>query len=102
MCSAKMETLPVPSSKGAELRLAQPDRLFEHRLEHRREIAGRGVDHLQHLGGRGLLLQRLLLLGQQPRILHRDHRLGGEVFQQSDLLVGEGTHLLAVDREDAE
>ena len=37
--------------------LAQAHRLFEHRVEHRREVAGRGIDDLQHLGGRGLLLQ---------------------------------------------
>ena len=77
-------------------------RLFQHRVEHRRQIAGRGVDHLQHLSGRGLLLQRLALLGDQPRVLHRDHRLGGEVLQQRDLLVGERPHLLAVDRDAAE
>ena len=33
-------------------------RLFQHRVEHRREVAGRGIDDLQHFGGRGLLLQR--------------------------------------------
>ena len=67
-----------------------------------RQFAGRCVDHLQHFGGRGLLLQRLPLLGDQPRVLHRDHRLGGEVLQQGDLLVGERPDFLAVDRKDAE
>ena len=38
-------------------------RLFQYRVEHRREVAGRGIDDLQHLGGRGLLLQRLVALG---------------------------------------
>ena len=38
----------------------------------------------------------------QPRVLHRDHRLSGEVLQQRDLLVGERPHLLAEDRDDAE
>ena len=38
-------------------------RLFEHRVEHRPEVAGRAVDDLQDLGGRGLLLQRLVALG---------------------------------------
>ena len=28
--------------------------LFQHRIEHRREIAGRGIDDLQDFGGRGL------------------------------------------------
>ena len=74
--------------------LAQPHCLFQHRVEHRREIAGRGVDDLQHLGGRGLLLQCLARLGDQPRVLHRDDRLRGEVLQQGDLLVGEWPNLL--------
>src|SRR5207248_180675 len=39
--------------------LAQPDRLVDHRLEYRREVAGRRIDDLQYLGGRGLLFQRL-------------------------------------------
>jgi hypothetical protein len=38
-------------------------RLVEHRIEDRGEVAGRGVDDLQHLGARGLLLQRLVTLG---------------------------------------
>ena len=52
---------------------------------------------LQHLGGRCLLLQRLARLGHQPRILHRDDRLRGEVLQQRDLLLGERPDLLAID-----
>ena len=72
-------------------------RLFQHRVEHRREVAGRGVDDLQHLGGRGLLLQRLARLGDQPRVLHRDDRLRREILQQRDLLVGERPYLLAED-----
>jgi hypothetical protein len=34
-------------------------RLFQYRIEHRREIAGRGADDLQDFGGRSLLLARL-------------------------------------------
>ena len=34
--------------------LAQAHRPIEHRVEHRREIAGRRIDDPQHLGGRGL------------------------------------------------
>ena len=52
----------------------------------------------KHLGGRGLLLQRLARLGDQPRVLHRDDRLRREVLQQRDLLVGERPHLLAIKR----
>ena len=38
---------------------------------------------------------------QQPRILHRDHRLGGEALKQSDLLVRKATDFLAVNRDHA-
>ena len=66
-CSDGLKALAVIGVQHAERGLAQPHRLFQHRIEHRREIAGRGVDDLQHLGGRGLLLQCLALLGDQPR-----------------------------------
>ena len=49
---------------------------------------------LQHLGGRGLLLQRfgqivgaLAQLVDQPRVLDRDDGLGGEGLEQRELLV---------------
>jgi hypothetical protein len=42
---------------------AEPNRLFEHRIKHRREVARGGVDDLQYLGGRGLLFQCLVTLG---------------------------------------
>ena len=45
------------------VRLAKPRRLFEHGVEHRGEVAGRGVDDLQDLGGRGLPLEPLVTLG---------------------------------------
>ena len=50
------------------------------------QIAGRTGDDLEHLGGRGLLLQRfgeivgaLAQFAEQPRVLDGDHGLGGEV-----------------------
>jgi hypothetical protein len=65
-------------------------------MEHRREIAGRGVDDLQDLGGRSLLLQCLARLGQEPRVLHRNNRLRREILQQCNLLIGEGENFLAM------
>ena len=56
-----MDPLAIVGPKHAERRLAQVQRLLQHRIEHRRQIAGRGVDDLQHFGGRGLLLQRFAL-----------------------------------------
>jgi hypothetical protein len=91
----KMEAFTVPGSENTKGRLAQARCLFQHRLEHRREVAGRAVDDLQYLGGRRLLFQRLARLGNQPRVFHRDHCLRGKVLQQRDLLVGKRPHLLA-------
>jgi len=63
------------------VRAAKGLRPFEHRVEDWRQIARRGIDDTQHLGGRGLLLQRLTRLGNEPRIFHRYHCLSGEVFE---------------------
>src|SRR6516165_11223418 len=52
---------------AADRRLAQPHSLFDHRVEYWREVAGRGIDDLQYLGSRGLLLQCLARLGQESR-----------------------------------
>ena len=57
------------------------------RVEHRLHVGRATADHVQHLGCRGLLLQRLLGLVEQPHVLDRDHRLVGEGLQQLDLLV---------------
>ena len=87
---------PSQQIQGAELGLADARRVRQHGLEHRLQLAGRARDDLQHLGGRGLLLQRLgqlararLHLVEQPHVLDRDHRLVGEGGDQLDLLVGE-------------
>jgi len=90
-----MKALTIPSSKNAKRRLAQPCRLFQHRVEYRRQIAGRGIDDLQYLSGRGLLFQCFVRFGQKPRVLHCDDRLGGEVFEQGDLFLGERSNLLS-------
>ena len=51
----------------------------------------------KHLGGRGLLLQSLAGLGDEPRVFHCDDCLRGEILQQRDLLVGERAHLATED-----
>src|SRR6478752_7339815 len=56
----------------------QPLRTACDRVEHRRCIRWRRGDYLQDFGGRGLPLQRLLRLVEQPRVLDRDHGLIGE------------------------
>ena len=69
---------------------------LQDRVEYRGKVAGRAVDDAEHLCGRGLLLQCLARLGQQPRILNRDDRLRGEVLQQRNMFVGERADFLAV------
>src|SRR5262249_13957447 len=75
-------------------------------VENRLQIEGRSADDLQHLRGRGLLLQRLReIVGalaqfvEQPRVLDGDDGLGGEVLDQFDLLVREWLHLGTTDCE---
>ena len=87
----------------AELGLADAHRVFEQALEHRPKGAWRTADDLQHLGGRGLLLQRLGQFAragphliEQPHVLDRDHRLVGERLDQLDLLIRERTDLQRV------
>src|SRR5215472_3540009 len=51
--------------------------------------------HLQAPIQLGYLFGALPQFAQQPRILHCDHRLRGEVLQQGDLLFGKRTYLAA-------
>jgi hypothetical protein len=85
--------------------VAEPRSGLRDGLEHRLDIESRAADDLEHVAGRGLVFERflqvagaLLQLAEQPRILHRDHRLGGEILQQRDLLVRKRPHLLPVGR----
>jgi hypothetical protein len=98
----EIEMLAVIGPKTTEACFAKTVRLLKHGVKHRGEIAGRGIDDLQYLGGCGLLLQCFARLGQQPRVLHRDDRLRREILQQRDLLVGEGSYLLAIHRDEPE
>src|SRR6516162_1499913 len=97
-----VEAFAIPGEQGPERWCAQSYRSFQHRVEDRGEIAGRGVDDLQNLRSRSLLFERLAGLSQEPRILDRDHRLRREILQQRDLLVGEGSYLLSIHRDEPE
>ena len=64
----------------------------DQRVEHRLQIERRAADDLQHVGGGGLLLQRLgeiagarLHLVEQSHVLDRDDRLVGEGLDELDL-----------------
>jgi len=58
-----MHTLVVIQLKSGMVDPANALRLVKDRIENGREIARRGIDDLQDLGGRGLLRERLVTLG---------------------------------------
>ena len=79
----------VRPDDAGHVRLAQPSGRLDQRVKHRLQIESRAADDLEHVGGRGLLLQRFAQLVEQPRVLDGDDGLLGEVCDQLDLLVGE-------------
>src|SRR5262245_11894353 len=54
-----IEPRSVECPQAAEIEPRKSRRFFQHRVEDGGEVAGRGIDDLQHLGSRGLLLQGL-------------------------------------------
>jgi hypothetical protein len=92
----------VVSPESAHLGSAQPGSLFEHRIEHWSEVAGRRIDDLHYLRSGGLLFQGLARLGQKPCVLHRDDRLRRKILQQRDLFVGKQADFLPIDDKHSE
>ena len=106
MRGGEAEYLPIAQIHISEVRLADADRIRQHRLKYRIEVPRRARDHTEHLGGRRLLLQRLrqlaragLHLVEQTHVFDRDHRLVGKGGDQLDLLVGERPNRLALQDE---
>jgi hypothetical protein len=75
------------SLQDAEFGLAEPRCVPQHSSEYGFQLTGRTADHLQHLGGRRLLFERLAQLVEQPCILDGDDGLRGEILGQLDLLI---------------
>ena len=87
---------------GRDIGLAQLGGQLDQGIEHGLQIERRAADHLEHVGGGGLLLQRFAQLVEQPHVLDGDDGLPGEIAHQLDLLVGEQLDLLAVDVDGAD
>ena len=51
------------------VRLAKPRRRLDERIKHGLELKGRAADDLEHIGGGGLLFQRLAQLAREGRYL---------------------------------
>src|SRR5262249_37294100 len=89
--------IAVVTKNHSSWRTAEPHGRTQESIEYRPEVECRPTDDLEHVGSGGLLLEGLAQLVQQPRVLDGDNRLGSEILDQLDLLVGEGTNLLAID-----
>jgi hypothetical protein len=61
------------------VRLAQPCRRSDERIENGLQIECGAADHLENIGGGGLLLQRFTQLVEQPRVLDGDDCLTRKV-----------------------
>ena len=101
----------VPSDVDGSAMSASQSRAAEldQRIEHRLQIEGRAADHLEHVGGGGLLLQRFAqIIGACRSSLSRRvfsiaiAAWPGECRDQLDLLVGERANLLAEDTDGAD
>src|SRR5262249_53923314 len=71
------------------VRTAQARRRLDQRVEHGLQIEGRAANHLEHVRGRGLLLQRLAQLVEQAGILDGGNSLTSEILHQLNLFVRE-------------
>src|SRR6516164_1767647 len=76
----RWHTLAIIKTERTECGPAQYVCFFQYRLEHRGKLSGRGIDDLQYLSSRGLLLQGLARLSDQSRVFHGDDSLRGKVL----------------------
>src|SRR5262245_44967219 len=88
------EYIAFVEQQVAEAGLTDANSVLKHSLEHWPQFTWRIADDLEHVGGGGLLLQRLAQLVQQPRVLDGDDGLLGEIADQLNLLIGERSYLL--------
>src|SRR6516165_3916329 len=91
------EAFLVGTSNVSDVCLAESNGRLDQSAKHHLEVERRAADNLEHIGGRGLLLQGFAQLVEQPRVLDGDDCLAGEALNQLDLLFGERPNFLAED-----
>jgi hypothetical protein len=84
------------ASYRCQVGFTQPRCRLGQRIKHRLQVERRATDHLQHIGGGGLLLERFAQLAEQAGVLDRNYGLRSEVLDQLDLLVSEETNFLSL------
>src|SRR5688572_16397276 len=80
-------SLTVDKNDIRDLGAADARGALGHRVQDRLHVRGRARNNAQDLADRHLLLERLLGLVEQTRVLDCDHRLVGERLDERDLLV---------------
>ena len=96
----------MPSSRTKAIALREPQcaigctteigRAFQHGSKHGFNVARRGADDLEDVGGGGLLLEGFAQLVKQARIFNRDDGLRGKCLNEVNLLVSKRTWLSAL------
>jgi len=81
-----VKTITVVGEEMTMGRLAKTYRPVEHRLEHGREVAGRGVDDLQNFSQRRLLSFAFITLS--GALLKFAPEIGNDLLRSSDVLSG--------------
>src|SRR5262249_21713763 len=99
----RLHFISIPGQGDDRTTRKQLQPALDDRIEHRLSVIERIADDAEYPRGRRLLLQRLSKIVralaqfvEQAAVLDSDDRLIGEARDQLDLLVSEGTNVLAV------
>ena len=94
--AALNHSIAFAESQNNVVNTANPRRALNYGVEYRLHVSGRTADDAEHLGRCRLMLQCLAQFRvtfpeflEQPHVLNGDHRLVGEGFEESDLLLSE-------------
>ena len=92
--SPRNHSVSLAESQQHVINPTNPSGALDDGVEDRLHVRRRAADDAEHLGRCRLMLQglaqfcvALLQFFEQPHVLDRDHRLIGEGFEESDLLV---------------
>jgi len=95
MACNQIECVAVASINIPKPGIAEPHRVLQHGVVNRLQFTRRRADYAKHICRGGLLLQRFAQFVEQPRVLDSDDGLGGKIFNELDLFLGEGADFLA-------
>src|SRR5256885_2142175 len=94
--------IPVDAPDDRDGRTDKPLRIVGDGLEHWLKLERRAADDAKYVPDRGLAIQRLLGLVEEPHVLHRDDGLVGKRADEIDLTFGEWPNFRAIEDEDPE